>query len=274
MSDDVAVRCHCGDCSVRVPHRAALRNAVRCHCAHCRKYHTSAFGTFLPLEGADAQAVLSMLAPPAALRFPHYCDALGTVDRVVCRACRSAVATVAAAPPGPADPPAATVLVSLGCVEDESLPAAIAAKWQTSFDEWQPESRCVWWSAQPRASTEAEAAGSAMDPSEVTGSCACGACAYRAKALPGQIQHCYCTMCRRFSGSVAQSWMPVRNQNFHWSRAEGLALVRTTSFGQRHMCTRCGAVLTIVYDSQPDTTWLAAGALDDCALPALPRPLE
>ena len=43
--------------------------------------------------------------------------------------------------------------------------------------------------------------------------------------------------------------------------------MRTTRHGQRHECTHCGTVLSIVYDSQPDCIWPVAGAIDDDAFP-------
>lgn len=43
----------------------------------------------------------------------------------------------------------------------------------------------------------------------------------------------------------------------------GLRLQRTTGHGQRHFCGTCGSCLTIVYDSQSDCIWPAAGVLED-----------
>ena len=62
--------------------------------------------------------------------------------------------------------------------------------------------------------------------------------------------------------------MPCANEGFRWTRRDALELVRTTRHGQRHECARCGGVLTIVYDEQPELTWPAAGSLDDATLPA------
>ena len=77
-----------------------------------------------------------------------------------------------------------------------------------------------------------------------------------------------CRLCRQLSGAVAQTWVPVRPDGFVWSRSETLQLVRTTGHGQRHMCSRCGGVLSIVYDSQPDCIWPVAGSIDDAAMPS------
>ena len=111
----------------------------------------------------------------------------------------------------------------------------------------------------------------AVAPIVLRGGCACGACRFEAPADANfQTQHCYCNLCRRQSGSVAQTWVPVRPNTFRWTANDGskLELVRTTRHGQRHMCKGCGTTMTIVYDSQPDCIWPAAGALDDHAYPA------
>lgn len=49
---------------------------------------------------------------------------------------------------------------------------------------------------------------------EVTGSCYCGACRFEVKIFPGELQHCYCNWCRKFSGKkilanirVVTSWI-------------------------------------------------------------------
>jgi len=105
------------------------------------------------------------------------------------------------------------------------------------------------------------------DPLQVTGSCACGDCSYAIPFEPPmELQHCYCKVCRHLSGSAFQTWVPVYHENFVWTRNEP-ALVRTTEHGQRHVCTKCGGVLTIVYDSDPDFVWPAAGGFDDSTLP-------
>jgi hypothetical protein len=78
----------------------------------------------------------------------------------------------------------------------------------------------------------------------------------------------YCNLCRKLSGSVAETWVPVRPNGFKWTSEEALSLVRTTPHGSRHMCTRCGSTLTIVYDSQPDCIWPVAGVLEDDSCPS------
>ena len=77
-------------------------------------------------------------------------------------------------------------------------------------------------------------------------------------------QHCYCSMCRKLSGSAFQTWAPARDADVTWESPSGsLTLQRTSDWASRHTCTDCGTTMTIKYDSQPDHLWLAAGSYTD-----------
>ena len=104
-----------------------------------------------------------------------------------------------------------------------------------------------------------------------TGGCGCGACRFRCQVVaPTELQHCYCRLCRQLSGAAYVTWVPVQRETLQWEAGVGsttddpdaLELVRTTPHGQRHQCSQCGSVLTIVYDGQPDLVWPAAGCFD------------
>jgi hypothetical protein len=298
----VRAECQCGACSFSVSD--ATGDVIRCHCVRCRRYHASAFGAFLRLSvGVADLGTLEALA-----RYPDTCSVLGRCERLFCTRCRSKLATVALVP---SDSPTegggdgggrddgggrggggGMVLLALGSVVDDSLPAPLALKWQTVFEEWAVAERATWWSAQPPL-RQVRLLAAAPTPRLLRGGCACGDCTF--EALSGsefQTQHCYCALCRRCSGSVCQTWVhtiacpsrsislrpftrprslpprchckptpllprqvPVRPDGFKWIAAASLKLVRTTPHGQRHMCGQCGCVLTIVYDSQPDCIW-------------------
>mmetsp|Transcript_11388 Transcript_11388/g.22369 ORF Transcript_11388/g.22369 Transcript_11388/m.22369 type:complete len:421 (+) Transcript_11388:190-1452(+) len=100
---------------------------------------------------------------------------------------------------------------------------------------------------------------------EGRGGCFCGRCRFACYTFPGEMQHCYCSLCRKYSGSAFQTWAPTNKCEMRWlpGSEKYLVLCRTTSFGQRHHCKMCATSMTIVYDSQPYTTWVAAGCLDD-----------
>eukprot|EP00392_Amoebophrya_sp_AT5.2_P008650 g8678.t1 len=92
------------------------------------------------------------------------------------------------------------------------------------------------------------------------GSCLCGACVYQIPYFPTEIQHCYCGMCRRFSGSAFQTWGP--SSHVQWLATQHLELRWTTKFGQRHVCKKCGTHLSIKYGAQDLALWVAVGSLD------------
>ena len=97
----------------------------------------------------------------------------------------------------------------------------------------------------------------------LTGRCGCGAVTIATRVVPSELQHCYCSMCRRTSGAPCATWAPISDADLMWGSAGAgdLLLMRTSSFARRHTCARCGSTLSIVYDAQPGGTWLAAGAL-------------
>ncbi|CAD7940968.1 unnamed protein product [Amoebophrya sp. A120] len=139
----------------------------------------------------------------------------------------------------------------------------------------------------------------------VTGGCYCGACRYHIYGtFPRELQHCYCSWCRKLSGGLFQTWAPVLTANpsaalaagnsktvagttgagaavvegLVWNVTDGfgdvvneqespLLLDRTSQWGSRHVCRKCGTVLSIVYDSQPGVVWIAAGSYDDSSIP-------
>jgi len=252
------VRCHCSKCAFCVTLHVSGSTwpaSVRCYCKPCRRYHSSAFAAFVLAERVSLGQVGSM-----ATSYRDMCEACGPVDRLFCGKCHSTIATlpIEAAQVGLA-------LVALGCVEDSSVPAALAYHWQGEFREWAPSRRAHWWTVVPKLFCAKQLTSSQQ---RLCGGCACGGCAFEALFGSGfQMQHCYCNLCRRLSGTVGQTWVPVAEEGFRWMRHETLELVRTTPHGKRHICTRCGVVMTIVYDSQLDTIWPVAGTIDDTSFP-------
>lgn len=247
-------RCQCGQCAFAVQAAGLEGNPpvlARCYCEPCRRYHVSAFGAYVAV---DREAIPR---PGRLVRaYEHTCDACGAVERLFCGRCFSVLATV------PLEEAwAGRALLALGCVEDRSVPRALALHWQGEFEEWAPASCPPWWTAAP---------GAPSGPPQrlLRGGCACGGATFEARSgREFQTQHCYCNLCRRLSGSAAQTWVPVGRDGFHWTCEDSVELRRTTSHGQRHVCTRCGGALTIIYDSQPDAVWPAAGSLEDSSLP-------
>ncbi|CAE8641585.1 unnamed protein product, partial [Polarella glacialis] len=187
------------------------------------------------LKGADAVKVRG-----------DRCSGLDAeVLRAFCGKCYSALATF----PRTGD----FVQVTAGCLEAETLPEV------SEFVSRCPESAPPFLGFIPeKKKKKASRSGGA----QVTGGCSCGSCRYAIRKLPEEFQHCYCGQCRRLSGAAWQTWMPVEDGHFSWTKKDGLKLVRTTTHARRHVCTHCGVFLTIVYD-EDGATWPLAGSLDD-----------
>mmetsp|Transcript_20938 Transcript_20938/g.58606 ORF Transcript_20938/g.58606 Transcript_20938/m.58606 type:complete len:307 (-) Transcript_20938:1348-2268(-) len=258
--------CHCGACTAEV---RVLQGShpVRCFCTHCRHFHAAAFASLLPVV-PDGRLALGL---GAASSVNYSCGALGRVQRYFCARCYSNLATFAL---GTAHATSNTFL-NMGALEDGDVAPEIAMGWARRFEAWAESERPRWLTARPWPSVEMGGRFSRppLPPdgrvAALTGRCACGGCAYQADCGEEfQLQHCYCRLCRKMSGSAFQTWIPVRHDKFRWLPSSRVRLIRTTPHGQRHVCSECGGILTIIYDSQPSAVWIAAGMVDDVTWPA------
>lgn len=99
---------------------------------------------------------------------------------------------------------------------------------------------------------------------ERTGGCLCGAIRYRLLSEPYDTGWCHCDTCRRFSGSPAMTFSTVPLSDWQVETgAEHIRKVKTSSFGERQFCGKCGTGLTIHIDFQPDEIDFTVCTLDD-----------
>jgi len=239
---------------------------VDCHCPKCRRYHVAGFTSYI-------QAPIDSVSWNGGAKTTHRdaCDEVGSVDRIYCPNCRTKMATTAVIARSDINVSTpAEILINMGPMEEETVPDKIWMSWQRSRKAWQLPAKAMWLDAKPAYEDDHEHAHAIDDPKDfrtVKGSCGCGASTYSIQYhAPSELQHCYCRLCRQFSGSAFQTWVPVANECFAWTCPEP-ELVRTTQHGARHMCGTCGGVLTIVYDESPETIWPAAGGFLDETLP-------
>lgn len=96
------------------------------------------------------------------------------------------------------------------------------------------------------------------------GGCACGSVRYRLSSEPFDTGWCHCRVCQRTSGAPALVFTTVPAGDFVVAEGgEALGETRLTEFGVRQFCTRCGTLLTIAVEFQPETIDVAVATLDD-----------
>ena len=262
--------CRCGACEIHLLHleEPSQTYTADCHCVSCRTYHAAAFCSFLRRKDIHIEDDNNVAS------FSDVCGKLGPVQRLYCRKCFAKLATRTEGDE--------YYYVNMGSLVDELIRADYSAEWRQARHVWQadePWKMAPWYPAHPDylppqrfPSFLRKLRSKPCDPTRMTktsstptlqGGCACGKARFVIAdwEIPNSMNHCYCHLCRRSSGAPFVSW--VYASNFQWLTDEP-PLVRTTSFGRRHICGTCAGVLTILYDEDAgEWVWPSAAALDD-----------
>jgi hypothetical protein len=98
------------------------------------------------------------------------------------------------------------------------------------------------------------------DTYEVKGHCLCGAVTYAATAESHDVHACHCGMCRRWTGGPLVYIHAVGKPVF--TGTDQLGVYRSSDWGERGFCRKCGSILFWKTVGQ-DRYTLAAGSLDD-----------
>jgi hypothetical protein len=268
--------CACGGLRVRVPvaavttsttsiteedeGKASSRVVVDCHCPKCRKFHVAGLVSYLVVPKDQVSIIAG--TPPKYYR--DQCDELGIVDRMQCGKCASKIMTR----PVDSDVDSPSYYINMGALVDASIPPELAQNWTSPR---QRKQRGVAWKPVWTAANPAYSVGATMGPVRkiLRGGCTCGASRYEINCtIPTELQHCYCHLCRQYSGGTYMTWMPLTELEFRWTSSPAPPLVRTTPHAQRHFCADCGGALTLIYDEQPRVIWPAVGGMDDDSLPS------
>lgn len=269
-------QCHCRGVVLDIrlpssPDHVNLSRVLNCHCRSCRRYHTSAYVSYLVLPERSDQPVVSIRQGQDKMRkIPSQCSEFSeSVERWYCRDCSSKLVSVAKQSKAAKGGTFQTYLINLGPMDESTILDDVCQQWKQQLihisSNRQLDQSSSWHRALPAKRRRPQAAPPA---SCWTGGCSCGACQYRITVPePTELQHCYCHMSRELSGGPSMTWMPVEEFHMEWYNKQNLQLVRTTPFGQRHICRTCRSVMTIVYDDQPGYIWPCAGGLDDATLP-------
>lgn len=94
------------------------------------------------------------------------------------------------------------------------------------------------------------------------GSCLCGTVRYEVEGTFEVMSHCQCSMCRRHHGAAFATFVTMPLSAFRWvAGEEALSTYRSSAYGKRTFCSKCGSVMPVV---EPDTgiVFCPAGNLD------------
>ena len=100
--------------------------------------------------------------------------------------------------------------------------------------------------------------------SSQTGGCMCGAVRYELLSDPFDCGWCHCRTCQLASGSPGQVFASVPAGDLRWTQGESeVRQVKSSSFGRRSFCRRCGTPFLMQVDHQPETVDFTVATLDE-----------
>lgn len=254
-------RCLCGGNVFRLWPQLSIKplHIEDCHCQECRKHSGAAFASWVRVDGQIQWKGEAGLKRVKA----RCCGRQGALRRILCSVCLSMMAMEADARDSGSSESSClerlrpTVEIAAGCLDDgaytddrqgrNNQEGVLSSTVQRQFSY---SERCVDQKARYLTVPKRARRSVGGERVLVSGSCGCGGCKFEIDSFPGQLQHCYCRMCRQLSGGAFMTWGPARKSHFRWTQDASLRLRRTSRGASRHGCTECGTTLTIVYDWQ------------------------
>jgi hypothetical protein len=105
--------------------------------------------------------------------------------------------------------------------------------------------------------------------------CLCGTVRLRMTEPANETYHCHCSMCRRASGALFQSFSAYpRSAVVHLSGKDNLARYQSSPGCLRWFCKTCGCQLLCELEALPDLVYLNSGTIDGGAHPGHPQSSE
>ncbi|WP_317929395.1 GFA family protein [Halioxenophilus sp. WMMB6] len=96
------------------------------------------------------------------------------------------------------------------------------------------------------------------------GSCLCGRVQYQVAEFESNIANCFCSMCRKQSGSAFATYGSVKVENLEWlSGKEFIKTYRSSSIAERGFCNHCGSNLFYHVIADNHEVEIALGTLND-----------
>jgi hypothetical protein len=133
--------CHCRSVvlDISLPLQESSPRVVNCHCRTCRRFHTTAYTSYLvlhPVRDDDTTPLVSVRRGDDAIgRFQSACDEYGenTVERWYCKRCSSKLISVAKSTSSSMEPSSFlgdTYLVNLGPLDENTIPKEVCDDWK------------------------------------------------------------------------------------------------------------------------------------------------
>jgi hypothetical protein len=108
-----------------------------------------------------------------------------------------------------------------------------------------------------------------------TGNCLCGAVSMEIAQPAIETYHCHCSMCRRASGSLYQTYSVYAKQAIRIVQgADGLRTYESSPGTRRRFCDRCGCQVMCEVATSPDIVFVNTGVLDGRSHPGHARDKE
>lgn len=96
------------------------------------------------------------------------------------------------------------------------------------------------------------------------GHCQCDRIHIQCANEPPDVSFCYCSLCRKLSGSAFEAYIEVPLTTFEVTRgAEHLTVYDITDRFTKQFCKHCGTMLFSTHTSFPDVVYICPGLLDD-----------
>jgi hypothetical protein len=97
----------------------------------------------------------------------------------------------------------------------------------------------------------------------MNGSCLCGTIAFEVNTDNPNIYQCFCSLCRKTSGSQSNSAFVVPEQNFAWTTDTSNISTYSKPTGFRSdFCSMCGSPVPNLLRGRP-YFWVPAGLMDE-----------
>lgn len=91
-----------------------------------------------------------------------------------------------------------------------------------------------------------------MNEHSATGACFCGAVRFEIGFPTLFCGHCHCSMCRRSNGAAFVTWVGVDVNKLRILDGSALVRHRSSEFGSRSFCGRCGSPLFCENTKHPE----------------------